>query len=60
MICIHYLNLLGYNKVIVVFLFLGKRRPYIMGTVLILGVMVAFLVSIFTAGYDDKPGKHIK
>ncbi|MDQ0187395.1 hypothetical protein J2S16_004006 [Cytobacillus kochii] len=31
-----------------------------MGTVLILGVMVAFLVSIFTAGYDDKPGKHIK
>ncbi|MDQ0273771.1 hypothetical protein J2S17_005703 [Cytobacillus purgationiresistens] len=31
-----------------------------MGTILILGVMVAFLAAIFTAGYDDKPGKNIK
>lgn len=27
-----------------------------MGLLLILGVMVAFLSAIFTAGYDDKPG----
>ncbi len=27
-----------------------------MGTIIILGVMAAFLVAIFTAGYDDKPG----
>ncbi|KIL46741.1 hypothetical protein KP78_18590 [Jeotgalibacillus soli] len=27
-----------------------------MGTVLILGVCVAFLAAIFAAGYDDKPG----
>ncbi|EIJ82024.1 hypothetical protein PB1_03765 [Bacillus methanolicus PB1] len=27
-----------------------------MGTVLILGVVVAFLAAIFTAGYNDKPG----
>ncbi|SHT16157.1 Uncharacterised protein [Mycobacteroides abscessus subsp. abscessus] len=27
-----------------------------MGLLLILGVMVAFLAAIFTAGYDDKPG----
>jgi hypothetical protein len=27
-----------------------------MGLILILGVMVAFLTAIFTAGYDDKPG----
>ncbi|MGX1431974.1 hypothetical protein ACUXCC_003949 [Cytobacillus horneckiae] len=31
-----------------------------MGTVLILGVMVAFLAAIFASGYDDKPGKNIK
>lgn len=29
-----------------------------MGTLLILGVCVAFLVSIFTAGYDDNPNKN--
>ncbi|AIE59183.1 hypothetical protein MGA3_03865 [Bacillus methanolicus MGA3] len=27
-----------------------------MGTVLIIGVIVAFLAAIFTAGYNDKPG----
>lgn len=27
-----------------------------MGLLLILGVMVAFLAAIFTAGYEDKPG----
>ncbi len=27
-----------------------------MGLILILGVSVAFLAAIFTAGYDDKPG----
>jgi len=27
-----------------------------MKLILILGVMVAFLSAIFTAGYDDKPG----
>jgi hypothetical protein len=27
-----------------------------MGTLLIIGVMVAFLAAIFTAGYEDKPG----
>jgi hypothetical protein len=26
-----------------------------MGTILILGVMVAFLAAIFTSGYEDKP-----
>ncbi|MBM7694226.1 hypothetical protein JOC77_003670 [Peribacillus deserti] len=27
-----------------------------MNMILILGVTVTFLVAIFTAGYDDKPG----
>lgn len=27
-----------------------------MGTVIIIAVSVAFLVAIFTGGYDDKPG----
>ena len=27
-----------------------------MSLILILGVSVSFLVAIFTAGYDDKPG----
>lgn len=27
-----------------------------MGTALILGICVAFLAAIFTAGYDSKPG----
>ncbi len=27
-----------------------------MGTIIIIGVMVAFLAAIFTAGYEDKPG----
>ncbi len=29
-----------------------------MGTVMILGVSLAFLVAIFTAGYNDKPGSN--
>ncbi len=29
-----------------------------MGTVLILGICVAFLAAIFSAGYNDKPGSH--
>lgn len=29
-----------------------------MGTVLILGICVAFLAAIFSAGYDSKPGTH--
>jgi hypothetical protein len=29
-----------------------------MGTILILGVSVAFLTAIFTAGYNDKPGSN--
>ncbi|KAF0815663.1 hypothetical protein KIS4809_5557 [Bacillus sp. ZZV12-4809] len=33
------------------------KEDYIyMGTIIIIGVMVAFLAAIFTAGYDDKPG----
>lgn len=27
-----------------------------MGTILIIGVMIAFLAAIFTSGYNDKPG----
>jgi len=27
-----------------------------MNLILILGVCVSFLIAIFTAGYDDKPG----
>lgn len=27
-----------------------------MGTILIIGVTLAFLSAIFTAGYNDKPG----
>ena len=27
-----------------------------MGMILIIGVTVAFLVAMFTAGYNDKPG----
>jgi hypothetical protein len=29
-----------------------------MGTIMILGVSLAFLVAIFTAGYNDKPGSN--
>jgi len=29
-----------------------------METLLILGVSIAFLVAIFTAGYEDKPRKY--
>ncbi|ADC50258.1 hypothetical protein BpOF4_11025 [Alkalihalophilus pseudofirmus OF4] len=29
-----------------------------MGTILILGVCVAFLAAIFTAGYEDNPHKN--
>ncbi|PWW27941.1 hypothetical protein DFO73_107255 [Cytobacillus oceanisediminis] len=31
-----------------------------MGTIIIIGVMVAFLAAIFAAGYDDKPGVNNK
>ncbi len=31
-----------------------------MSTILILGVCVAFLAAIFTAGYNDKPGTNKK
>lgn len=31
-----------------------------MNTILILGVIVAFLASMFTAGYNDKPGENKK
>ncbi|MET3696499.1 hypothetical protein SAMN05877753_103255 [Bacillus oleivorans] len=31
-----------------------------MSTILILGVTVAFLAAIFTAGYNDKPGTNKK
>lgn len=27
-----------------------------MGTIIIIGVTIAFLTAIFTAGYNDKPG----
>lgn len=33
------------------------REVFEMGTVLILGICVAFLAAIFSAGYNDKPGK---
>lgn len=29
-----------------------------MGTVMIVGVSLTFLVAIFTAGYNDKPGSN--
>ncbi|PRX65032.1 hypothetical protein B0G93_13633 [Bacillus sp. V-88] len=29
-----------------------------MGTVIIVGVSLTFLVAIFTAGYNDKPGSN--
>jgi hypothetical protein len=29
-----------------------------MGTIMIIGVSLAFLVAIFTAGYNDKPGSN--
>lgn len=29
-----------------------------MGTIMIIGVSLVFLVAIFTAGYDDKPGSN--
>jgi hypothetical protein len=29
-----------------------------MGTVMIIGVSLTFLVAIFTAGYNDKPGSN--
>lgn len=31
-----------------------------MRTILVIGVCIAFLSAIFTAGYDDKPGVHKK
>lgn len=37
------------------------KEDYIyMGTIIIIGVMVAFLAAIFAAGYDDKPGVNNK
>jgi len=34
----------------------GKGGAY-MRTVIMMGVIITFLVSIFTAGYEGKPGK---
>jgi hypothetical protein len=34
---------------------IGAKEEYIMKTILILGVCLAFLTAIFTAGYNDKP-----
>lgn len=34
----------------------GKK----MRTVIMMGVILTFLVSIFTAGYDSKPGRKVK
>lgn len=56
---IHSYSFLGYNKLIFISLPIDipLKEDYIyMGTIIIIGVMVAFLAAIFTAGYDDKPG----
>ncbi len=56
---IHSYSFLGYNKLIFTCLpiEIPLKEDYIyMGTIIIIGVMVAFLAAIFTAGYDDKPG----
>ena len=56
---IHSYSFLGYNKHIFTSLPIDipLKEDYIyMGTIIIIGVMVAFLAAIFTAGYDDKPG----
>ncbi len=55
---IHSYSFLGYNKLIFISLPIDipLKEDYIyMGTIIIIGVMVAFLAAIFTAGYDDKP-----
>lgn len=31
-----------------------------MRTIIVIGVSIAFLAAIFTAGYEDKPGVHKK
>jgi hypothetical protein len=33
-----------------------RKGGIAMRTLLVLGVIVAFLTAIFTAGYEDKPG----
>lgn len=56
---IHSYSFLGYNKLIFTSMSIEitLKEDYIyMGTIIIIGVMVAFLAAIFTAGYDDKPG----
>lgn len=56
---IHSYSFLGYNKLIFTSLPIDipLKEDYIyMGTIIIIGVMVAFLAAIFAAGYDDKPG----
>ncbi len=48
---------MGYNKHILIEMIIVDKEDFIhMGTVIILGVMVAFLAAIFTSGYVDKPG----
>jgi uncharacterized protein (DUF39 family) len=47
---------------LVIFAIMKEMKPSFikeeagMRTLLVLGVMIAFLTAIFTAGYEDKPG----
>jgi hypothetical protein len=44
-----------YNKIMCYLGIIGAKEEYLMKTILILGVCLAFLTAIFTAGYNDKP-----
>jgi hypothetical protein len=37
---------------------LKKGGLHTMGTILLIGVTIAFLAAIFTSGYNDRPGSN--
>ena len=52
---IHMLGHIRYNKGETPATFIAREEKT-MRTLLMLGVIIAFLTAIFTAGYEDKPG----
>jgi|GEM_PF-590337 len=52
---IHMLGHIRYNNGEMLDTFIAREEKTVR-TLLVLGVIVAFLTAIFTAGYEDKPG----
>jgi uncharacterized membrane protein len=52
---VHTVLWMFYNKIMCYLGIIGAKEEYLMKTILILGVCLAFLTAIFTAGYNDKP-----